>query len=187
MKTVPFKTAEDLIRRGYRRVSNKYRIVSRIDRPDWREFMAKEHAPWDPQGDGMGWVFLLGRQAGSAEDHYRSVYSKDNIENIPNEIFKQIPGSGYDPVGYVNLTTLQQERHCQVVARLYSKGDYVITPNGVAKVVEDQKVMLTLLDLMSAKIKVEYKHSGHRTEAGVSVDADYDHLIMIDQKDYEEA
>ncbi len=35
--------ALDLIASGYRAVSNRYRIVARIDREDWREEMARRH------------------------------------------------------------------------------------------------------------------------------------------------
>lgn len=62
---------------GYAVTSRKHRMVSRIDRPDWREHMAQSACPWDAKGEGMAWVAALGR-AGAA-DHYRRCYSKDRI------------------------------------------------------------------------------------------------------------
>ncbi|KAF2282292.1 hypothetical protein GH714_044136 [Hevea brasiliensis] len=44
-------------------------MVSRIDRADWKETMAKTHV------NGMKWVNALGE--GSAEDYYRRCISRD--------------------------------------------------------------------------------------------------------------
>lgn len=68
--------AERLVRSGYRQTSSRFRLASRIDRPDWKEHMASKHAPWCAE-EGMRWVELLGA---SAADHYRRVYSRDQIE-----------------------------------------------------------------------------------------------------------
>jgi len=51
-------TIEEAKRQGYCIVSRKYRIASRIDRPDWRE-----HCP----------------ESNNDADLYRRCYSKDNI------------------------------------------------------------------------------------------------------------
>lgn len=61
---------------GFCIVSNRHRIAARVDRPDWREFMAREHAPWDPEGEGMDWVNRIDNPA----DFYRRVHSKCQIE-----------------------------------------------------------------------------------------------------------
>lgn len=53
---------------GYVPTSNKYYNIARIDRPDWREFMASGHL------GGMGWVNCLGLQAA---DHYRRCFTSD--------------------------------------------------------------------------------------------------------------
>ena len=66
--------------KGYVITSNKYGSACRIDRPDWREYMAREHAPWDPEGDGMSWVMCLGDRAA---DHYRRCYSRDEVTVPP--------------------------------------------------------------------------------------------------------
>lgn len=63
--------AKRLADSGYRCVSNRHRLVSRIDRPDWREYMGQEHT------GGLDWVNALGLHAG---DHYRRVYSRDQLE-----------------------------------------------------------------------------------------------------------
>ena len=93
-----------LASQGYRRTSGRHHIVSRVDRPDWKEFMAASQAPWDAERgttDGMDWVRALGR---NAADHYRRVYSKDKIEGVPFETFRLIPGSSGDDTGYVEVT-----------------------------------------------------------------------------------
>jgi len=82
---------------GYCRVSNRYRMVSRVDRHDWKEYMAQQHTPWDHEL-GMQWVEGIGN---AAADHYRRCYSKDVLSNIPEKEFKKIPSSSHNPVGFV--------------------------------------------------------------------------------------
>jgi len=94
--------ADDLIKKGYRRTSVRSLGVSRVDREDWREHMAKEHVPWDPEGEGMSWVTNMGR---GAADHYRRVYSNDRLKVSSKEEFRKIPGSGFDPTGFVDLNS----------------------------------------------------------------------------------
>lgn len=53
-----------MIAAGYRRTSRKFLGLCRIDRPDWREYMAFQHAPWDPAGEGMNWANSEGYVAG---------------------------------------------------------------------------------------------------------------------------
>lgn len=93
---------EKLIAQGYRCISRKFGLISRIDRADWREHMAQKHSPWDPKGDGMRWVGCLELQPGSAEDQYRRCYSKDTLEISPSASFK-IPCSDHDPVGFIDF------------------------------------------------------------------------------------
>lgn len=85
--------AQRLIDSGYRATSNKHRMASRIDREDWREYMAKKHAPWSEK-QGKEWVAALGEGAG---DFYRRVYSKDNLRDLPDGVFWLIKkaGQGY--------------------------------------------------------------------------------------------
>lgn len=78
--------ANELASGGYRRVSNNNRIVSRIDRYDWKEYMASECSPHD-----MRWVKAMGEL--SAADHYRRCFSKDTMK-LDQEVYKLIPGSG---------------------------------------------------------------------------------------------
>lgn len=93
----PADQARALAARGYRRTSNRHRIISRIDRPDWLEKMARDlrRAPADfmvPGGSQPqpNWC-----------DHYRRIYSRDKIEGVAEEVFRLIPGSDWDPIGYV--------------------------------------------------------------------------------------
>ncbi len=86
---------EKMIADGYCRVSNRHRMVARIDRGDWQAVMAKDHAPWDPAGQGMDWVRGMG--LASAADHYRRCYSKDKVqfESHEDELFRRFANSGY--------------------------------------------------------------------------------------------
>lgn len=77
---------------GYRRVSNKHRIIARVDRPDWQDYMASTHPL------GMEWVNCLGK---GAPDHYRRCHSDDWLEGVPPAVFRLIPASGWDDTGYV--------------------------------------------------------------------------------------
>lgn len=90
-------TASKLINWGYRKTSNNHRLVARIDRPDWYRYMAQEHAPWDPNGEGIDWVFNMGPAA--AGDHYRRCYSRD-FKTVPHAVLELIPSSNHDDCGY---------------------------------------------------------------------------------------
>lgn len=93
--------AKKLIAQGYRRTSNRYRMVSRIDHPDWITILAK-HLHRSPAE-----LYVPGEDHVSATwcDHYRRVLSKDTLEGLPEEVFKLIPGSGWDPCGYCEKDT----------------------------------------------------------------------------------
>lgn len=85
-----------LIKRGYRRVSNKYGRVARIDRPDWVQVLAirLHRAPADFYVPGEP------NPTGSWCDFYRRTYSEDVLEMDPT-LAQKIPSSCHDPVGYV--------------------------------------------------------------------------------------
>jgi hypothetical protein len=91
--------AEQLSRRGYRRVSNKYGIVARVDRADWLQFMAQKMGRSvadffkvdEPDTLSSGW-----------SDHYRRVYSQDKIELEPAELGRLIAASDHDPIGFID-------------------------------------------------------------------------------------
>lgn len=87
----------DYAKQGYRRISRKYGMISRIDRPDWKEHLAAKHSPWDPEA-GMKWVNGIGD--GMAADFYRRVHSEDVLEIGAKEALS-IPTSNHDPIGYV--------------------------------------------------------------------------------------
>jgi len=82
-------SAAELTVLGYRRISNKYRMVARIDRPDWVEHMAAQShrtvADYFVTGDNS-------YPAASWGDYFRRVYSKDKLEGLPDAVFKAIPG-----------------------------------------------------------------------------------------------
>ena len=92
------QSAEELIALGYRRVSNKFLSVSRIDRPDWEYILAKQHSPWDVFA-GLRWV----RSIRGSENTYRRCTSEDVIDGVPIDVFKQIPLSNWETVAYVPI------------------------------------------------------------------------------------
>ena len=92
--------ANKLMAQGYRRTSSRHRIVSRIDRVDWKIHMAKSHSPWSLR-EGLKWVVMLGLESGP--DHYRRCHSKDSIEGVNPEVFKLIKGSNWDECGFSPL------------------------------------------------------------------------------------
>lgn len=91
-----FAKAAGYVARGYRRVSNKYGTVARVDRPDWLEVLAESMGRCVADFYIRGKVNELGH---GWADHYRRCYSKDTID-LPPAIAKLVPGSGSDPVGY---------------------------------------------------------------------------------------
>ncbi len=91
------REASKLINWGYRRTSCAHGLISRIDKADWYRYMAHQHTPWDPNGEGIDWVFSMGNA--SAEDHYRRCYSKDT-RTVSLMISKLIPSSGGAVTGY---------------------------------------------------------------------------------------
>lgn len=92
-------TGEEATARGYRRVSNTYRTVARIDRADWLTVLAVHlmRAPAD-------FIVRAGPDRGEVApgwaDHYRRCFSRDVI-TLPRKEFSKVPGSGWDPTGYV--------------------------------------------------------------------------------------
>jgi hypothetical protein len=82
---------------GYRRVSNKYCIVSRVDREDWKEYMAHRHAPWDFD-EGMRLVNMIGNA--NAAGYYRRAISSDTL-TVDNEVYKLMKSSNGDPTGFI--------------------------------------------------------------------------------------
>lgn len=86
-----------LINKGYRRVSNKYGHVARIDRPDWVEVLIRHLGITTIENEK-----IIRDQIGNGswEDHYRRVCSTD-VLILPLEDAKKIPTSGWDKIGYV--------------------------------------------------------------------------------------
>jgi hypothetical protein len=77
--------AKRLTAMGYRRMSNRYRTVARVDREDWMLVM-KTAIP-----------------AGYAAHHYRRCYSEDVIEGVPGTAYFLVPPSTHDKTGYVEV------------------------------------------------------------------------------------
>ncbi len=91
--------AARLVASGYRPVSRRHRMLSRIDREDWREWMGRDHTRGFPGpkdrnlAEGMRWVDGLGSQAA---DFYRRVHSKDVLHLVPQDVFDAVRRSGPD-------------------------------------------------------------------------------------------
>ena len=84
---------------GYCRVSRRFCHVSRIDREDWLDRLARHFAPWDPDGEGAAHV--QGSGSPSINDYYRRVLSKDTLI-VSSSVIRCMPSSGGSPVGYVS-------------------------------------------------------------------------------------
>jgi hypothetical protein len=85
-------TAEELVARGYRRVSNKYGIVARVDREDWWEALEKHFQQNMPIRNDA--------ETGKWADYYRRGLSKDTLEVGP-DIARFVPTSSWDSVGFI--------------------------------------------------------------------------------------
>lgn len=94
--TNPKTSGEDLASLGYRRTSRKFGHVSRVDREDWKEYMAEKHSPWSKE-EGLRWVECLGT---GAADHYRRCYSKDTLVLTQTKALG-IPCSDHDETGFI--------------------------------------------------------------------------------------
>lgn len=89
-------TKQELIDKGYCVTSRRFGIVSKIDRSDWKEYMAEKHSPWSVE-EGLRWVECLGNDA---EDHYRRCYSQDQIEFGSYSRVKGLPKSHTTITGF---------------------------------------------------------------------------------------
>ena len=100
--------AQKLILHGYKKISNKFRTISRIDRPDWMVETYKKHFDHTDIGiieeveafcNGMpiedfGFTTESVRHEEKiAADRYGRFCSKDIIKDIPAETFGYIPTS----------------------------------------------------------------------------------------------
>lgn len=90
-------TGEEGARLGYCRISNKYQIAARIDRPDVAQVLAEHlhRAPADfyvPRTDYVdaGW-----------EDYYRRTLSHDRLVFGRLEDFKKLPSSCGTATGFI--------------------------------------------------------------------------------------
>lgn len=87
--------AQELTKRGYRRISTHHGIVSRVDRPDWVEALARNlnrsTAALYEQGE-----FPTAKWA----DYYRRALTRDTL-TLPLEVAEQVPISRGDDCAYV--------------------------------------------------------------------------------------
>lgn len=105
-------TAKALADVGYRRVSHKYNMIARIDRPDWLEVLAahcgRARADFYIMGNpnrnipGAAPYAVSDKIGNNWKDFYRRVLSKD-VMTVTSEVSKLIPGSDYDPVEYIEI------------------------------------------------------------------------------------
>lgn len=89
-------TGEQLAERGYCVTSRAHRMIARIDRPDWKDQLAKElRTDYEETLDAPHW-----------KDFYRRVLSKDKLY-VDEEKVKSIPKSSSCDIGYVDLAKLK--------------------------------------------------------------------------------
>lgn len=79
--TVSEEEVQKLLTQGYCRTSRKFGCISRIDRPDWKEYSKRKGFPIDA-------------------DWYRRCVSKDKLE-IGSDMGMRFPASSDAEVGYV--------------------------------------------------------------------------------------
>jgi hypothetical protein len=92
---------EELIAKGYRRISNAYCLVARIDRPDWLKILAMHlHR-------SVAEFYIEGTEEISNRwpNYYRRVLSEDvlTLGTKGSKAAQGIPSSDYDPVGYIAI------------------------------------------------------------------------------------
>ena len=80
-----------LVKQGYRRISRKFGGISRIDRPDWFDWMNKNFFYGE----------LVYDEKPCWEDYYRRVHSKDKLE-LGTSMGLKIPVSCWDYTGYID-------------------------------------------------------------------------------------
>lgn len=107
--------AQKFTAQGYRKISNKYRIIARIDCENWVDIIYEEafkhrkpgicdavkaiYDGIDPHDLGFSKDLAI-LEAKSAADHYRRCFSKDSIEGVDYRTFKLIPTSNWNDTGY---------------------------------------------------------------------------------------
>lgn len=93
-----FSTLNQLRAAGYCVVSRRHRTIARLDREDWREYLAAKHRPWSPNNEGMRWAMSPGMA-----DFYRRCESKDKL-TLPDTVWREavqlLPNSGDGPHEY---------------------------------------------------------------------------------------
>lgn len=103
--------ARQLINEGWHRCSNKYRIIVRIPRPDWRQVVAdhwgRHKSEADPsRTDGEIWVEQVGDKvtASIARDILAKRGDFDSYrDNVDLRVYRLLPHSNHSPVGYRKL------------------------------------------------------------------------------------
>lgn len=81
--------AADLAARGYRRISNRYCIVARIDRADWLEVLAERYR-----------ALCEAITPAARCDLYRRALSADRLE-VDAQVARLVPSSVGDECGYI--------------------------------------------------------------------------------------
>lgn len=84
------RSAEELFKRGYYPISNRYTMVARVDREDWVEHLANQSFRsvadfYIRTVDGR-----LSTSTGHWGEHYCRCYSKDRIEGVPQDEYKKL-------------------------------------------------------------------------------------------------
>lgn len=81
----PMRAALRMGSDGYRQVSRKFRIVARVDMPtkEMKQYFIDENFGDENSGVPSGTLE-------SQEEQYRRVHSRDTIENVPEDIMREL-------------------------------------------------------------------------------------------------
>lgn len=96
---------QQLAARGYRRVSNRYGTLARVDRSDWLEVLAKNL--------GRSVAELYDPQTKQPAAHWCDFYRRshlcnDRIDVEPPALAQLVPSSGGDAVGFVDAKLVEE-------------------------------------------------------------------------------
>lgn len=141
MKTA-LQIARDLEAKGYRVISNRSRIISRIDREDWKDSVTGFYG--QPIEDGKDWAHI-----------YRCTFSKDK-QRVSSTVCVKMKLSLNDDTGYITLNE-SKTLTAKTLREILSQG-YADKANGICPMCKEKIQMDGFTDALSI---TEYNISGY--------------------------